>query len=225
MRHWLFLLLALPSLAFAGQATEIVYEDMDPGALAYTSRILIQDDRMRMDYGKDQDDFILYDRNAGMIYQVAHSAARITQIPSGPSKQTLPKGWRLGVTKEGTGANRLTRLKLNDRLCVEYRSAKLLREESRLIRDFRRALSGIQATTWQATPEELRDPCALVLDVVQAGLEYGDGLPLLIRYSDGRSRVYRSHGRREVRAELFELPPGYQRFTLENGASAEAGGR
>lgn len=215
MKRWL-LLLVLPGLALAGQATEIVYEDSDPGAPPYTSRILIQGDRMRMDYGQDRGDFILYDRKARMVYQVSHAAARITQIPSRATKQTLPTGGQLDVAQEGEGANRLTRLTLDDQPCVEYRSARLLQEEARLIGDFRRALSGIQAMTWQATPEELRDSCALVLDVVKAGLEYDAGLPLSIRYGDGRSRIYRSHGRREVSPALFALPQGYQRFTLGN---------
>lgn len=209
---WLTLLAGLCWTAQAASMTEILYEDSEPGEPPYLSRILIAGDRVRLDYGRDADDFSLYDRRAGKLYVVGHGSERITVIAAGQGKVALPKGWRLNVAESG---ERTRQLWLNGRMCAEVRSAPLLPDEARLLADLRRTLAASQAAAWRATPAELRDPCALVLDGARAGFEYELGLPLTIRYGDGRSRAYRSHGQREAQAELFELPAQYRRFNLK----------
>ncbi|MDP2430908.1 MAG: hypothetical protein Q8O33_02645 [Pseudomonadota bacterium] len=216
-------LCALSLSAVAADMTEIRYLDQEPDQTAYTSRILVLGERLRMDYGHDEEDFILYDRRAHMVWLVAHGERRLTGIPARPMKTVAktaawPQGWRLSQERQASGANALIQARLNDQLCVEFKSAPILKPEARLLRDFRRALAGNQADSWNSTPEELRQPCTLVVDVRQAGLEYQQGLPLAIRYWDGRSRVYQSHTTRTAQAALFELPTAYQRFVL--GAQA-----
>jgi hypothetical protein len=212
---WLLWLL-LPGLAFARQATEILFEDTDPGEAPYLSRVLIQGDKLRLDYGQDADDYSLYDRQAKRLYVVSHSAERITEIPAGKARLRLPKGWRLAVSKQTAGAEQHVRVKLNDKLCLELKAVPgLLPEASRLLGDLRRALAASQAAAWKTTPADMRNPCFLALDVVRAGIEYDFGLPLSLQYGDGRSRLYRSHGEREVPDEMFALPAKYQRFKLK----------
>jgi hypothetical protein len=79
---------------------------------------------------------------------------------------------------------------------------------------FRQALEGNPVRTWQATREEVRDPCVLAVEVKESEIEYRQGLPLLIRHSDGRQRRYLGHGALPLRPELFQLPDAYQRFLL-----------
>jgi hypothetical protein len=219
MKAVLLLLCALGVNAMAAEMTEIRYLDQEPEQPAYTSRILVLGDRLRMDYGRDEDDFILYDFRAGMVWLVAHGERRVTGIPAQPMKQVVktaawPQGWKLSQERQASAGDTLFQVRLNDQLCVEYKTAPILKAEARLLRDFRRALAGNQATSWNNTPEALRQPCSLVLDVRQAGLEYQLGLPLAIRYWDGRSRVYQSHATRTEQPALFELPATYQRFVL-----------
>lgn len=52
------------------------------------------------------------------------------------------------------------------------------------------------------------------MDVREAGIEYRQGLPLLIRHGDGRQRRYLGHGALPLRPDLFQLPDAYQRFLL-----------
>ena len=215
MRYLWLLLVLLSGPVRAGTMTEILFEDIEPGEAPYPSRVLIAGDKVRLDYGQDADDFTLYDRRAKRLYVVGHLAKRITEIPAARAELKLPAGWRLDVDKQAVGAEQRVQVKLNDKLCLEIRALPtLLPEAGRLLGDLRRALAGNQATAWQATPEELRDPCFLALDVARAGIEYDFGLPLSLRYGDGRSRSYRSHAVREASAGLFELPAKYQRFKL-----------
>ena len=205
--------------AAAAEMTEIRYLDQDPDQPAYTSRVLVLGERMRMDYGRDDEDFILFDRRAGMVWLVAHDERRLTGIPAQPMKKVVemvawPEGWKLAQERQSSGVNALFQVRLNGQQCVEYKNAPILKDETRMLRDFRRALAANQANAWNGTPEALRQPCSLVLDVRQAGLEYQQGLPLAIRYWDGRSRVYQSHASRAAQPALFELPASYQHFVL-----------
>ncbi len=202
---------------FAGDITtmtEIRYEEKESDQPVYRNRILIFGERLRMDYGQDDEDFILYDRRENIAWHVAREGRRLVGINASPVRYAWPKTWKLAQEQFASGANRLTRVHVNEHLCVEFKSAPILKEEARLLRDFRRALAGNQSSTWSATPEELRHPCNLAIDVKEAGIEYRQGLPLAIRYWDGRSRVYQSHQAREAKPELFELPADYRRFML-----------
>lgn len=202
--------------------TEIRYEDREPEQPAYTSRILILGDRMRMDYGRDDEGFILFDRPANMVWHVSPSDRRLTGIAAGEVKDVWPKQWKISQEELPSEQGGLRQIRLNGVLCVEFKYAPLLRAEARLIGDFRRALAANQANAWRGTPDDLREPCSLTIDVQEAGGEYSQGLPLAIRYWDKRSRVYQGHEKRAARPELFELPADYLRFVIsgDQGNSA-----
>jgi hypothetical protein len=220
MKHLLLLLLYTLALsAAAAEMTEIRYRDQDADQTTYTSRILILGEKMRMDYGNDEEDFILFDRAAGMVWLVAHGERRLTGVPALPMARVAklaawPSGWKLDQSRAGSEGNALFQARVNDQLCVEYKTAPILKKEARLLRDFRRALAANQAASWNGMPESLRQPCSLLLDVRQAGMAYQQGLPLAIRYWDGRTRVYQSHEKRPAQTGLFALPEGYQRYTV-----------
>lgn len=212
---WLLVLL-FPVLARAETAgmTEIRYEDSEPGLAPYLSRLLIHGDQLRLDYGRDGDDFILFNAAERRVYQVSPESRRILEIPAVPVSYDWPQDWRLRIEVGGSKANRSLRLELGGRTCMEVRSTDLLPRQMAVLAAFRAALAGNQARTWQATPEDVRDPCILAVEVREAGIEYRHGLPLLIRYDDGRQRRYLAHGALPLRPELFGLPEGYERFVL-----------
>ncbi len=191
--------------------SEIRYEDREPDQLAYISRILVMGEKMRMDYDKDDAGFVLFDRKAGMVWHVSPVDRRITGIAAGKAVDVWPSDWNLKREEMPSEQGLLVQVRVNDRLCVEFKAAPLLRGEAALFADFRRMLAVNQAKAWRSTPEDLRDPCALALDVHAAGMEYRDGLPLAIRYWDGRSRVHLGHATMRSRPDLFELPAGYVR--------------
>lgn len=209
------LILLIPfACARAESMTEIRYLDRE-AEQAYPSRILILGERMRMDEGRDDGDFILFDRPAGMVWLVGHEDRRLTGIPALPEPMRAapwPQGWRF-VLEPGTQWQG----RLNGELCVEFRSAPILAQEARMLRDYHQALAGNQAVAWSGTPADLREPCALAVDVRHAGLAYEQGLPLVIRYWNGRSRTYEGQAVRDARPGLFELPADYRRFIIRAG--------
>lgn len=199
--------------------TEIRFEEKEPDQPVYLNRILIFEERLRMDYGRDEEDFILYDRRENITWHVQRGSRRQMGIVASPVKLSWPKSWLLARERLASGTNILTTVRVNGRMCVEFKSAPMLKKEARLLGDFRRSLAGNQAATWASTPEAMREPCVLAVDIQEAGIEFSQGLPLAVRYWDGRSRVYQSHLSREAKPELFELPANYSRIMIGKAQS------
>lgn len=191
--------------------TEVRFEERDPGQSAIESRILAWGDRLRLDYGQDGEDFILHDRPEGITWHVSRQGRRLVGIVSSPARHDWPADWTVSRDQYPSGENIITRIRANDLLCAEFKTGPQLAEAARLMSSYRRALAGNRAQAWSGMPEASRHPCILLLDVREAGIEYRQGMPLAVRYWDGRSRVYRGHEVRPARPELFELPAGYAR--------------
>lgn len=187
--------------------TEIRFEDREAEQLTYISRILIMEEKMRMDFGQDNAGFILFDRQTNKVWHVLPQDQRLNSVSPGKiDKKLWPKDWTITQENMPTESGVLSQVRLNNALCVEFKAAPMLEQEAGLLRDFRRLLAANQAVAWSSTPENLREPCALAVNVQQAGVEYALGFPLAIRYWDARSRVYKRHEFRRALPDLFELP-------------------
>jgi hypothetical protein len=222
------LLLSGPALGggTVSTMTEILYRDEDPGQGAYTSRLLVYGDRLRMDYGSDREGFTLFDRGLNRLWLVSSEDKRITEIPGqAASTQVWPEGWKVRIDRLGGGVNAPFQVRVNGQLCTEYRVAPILKAEASLLSEMRQGLSANQYASWSATPRELRQACTLAMDVKEAGIEYRDGLPLAIRYWDGRSRTYQGQRTLPLRKDLFELPAGYSRFVVDLAGQGNASNR
>jgi hypothetical protein len=195
--------------------TELRFTDREPEQASFISRILVLGERMRMDFGREDQGFVLFDRASREIWHVSPGDRRVTRAgsgkPAGKPADVWPKDWRLTQDEMDSDAGVLVQVRLNDVLCAEFKSAPKLMHEAGLLADFRRALAARQAVVWLDTPLDQRQLCVLALDIHAPGIEYGRGLPLAIRYWDGRTRVYQGHQRLPSRPELFELPAGYTR--------------
>ena len=223
--------LQLKLSGFLGQRmTEILYADSDPEQSRMTSRILILGDRMRMDFGQDNQGFVLFDRAARTVWHVSPQDQKVTGIVAGdvgslepklgskPGQElrqtSWPKDWELSQDEMPSEQNLLTQLRLNETLCVEFKSAPMLAWQAQLMAEFRQTLAANQAGLWLALPETERQPCAFAIDVERAGIEYRRGLPLAIRYWDGRSRIYLAHQYLPPRPELFDLPKQFRQMLI-----------
>jgi hypothetical protein len=195
----------------AQRMTEIFFLDSEPEQPALTSRILILGERMRMDYGRDDQGFVLFDRVAKTVWHVSPHDRKVTGIVAGKDAKVWPKGWLLSQDDMPSGEHVLSQIRVNGVLCAEFKTARVLEKQAGLLADFRATLAANQAQVWSALPESMHQPCTLGLDVRAAGVEYRRGMPLAIRYWDGRSRVYQGYRLLAARPELFDLPSGYRR--------------
>lgn len=194
--------------SLANLMTEIRFEDREPDEPTYLSRILVLGERMRIDFGQDDQGFILFDRKANRVWHVSPSDRRLTGVAPGSVENVWPQDWVLSQESMPSETGVLSQVRLNGALCVEFKAVPLLEKEAGLLRDYRRLLAANRALSWQKTPEDSREPCWLAIDVQQAGIEYAQGLPLAVRYWDARSRVLQGYDKRLARPGLFELPAG-----------------
>ena len=200
--------------------TEIRFTDGEPDQTPHLSRIFVLGNRMRMDFGRDDQGFILFDRAVGTIWHVSPTDRRITGVVPAKAPNLWPARWVLSQDEMPSEQSVLRQIRVNDVLCAEFKTSSTLQYEASMLADFRRALKVKQAKFWQGMAEDERHPCMLAVDVHAAGVEYDRGLPLAIRYWDGRTRIFQGHERLAPRPELFALPGGYVQ-TLNREASVK----
>lgn len=195
--------------------TEIRYADREPEQERVTSRILFLGEKMRMDYGREDQGYVLFDRATKTVWHVSPQDQRLTGIRFGKTPKVWPSNWRLTQDAMPSENSVLSQVRVNGMLCTEYKHTAMLGKEAAFIAEFRRNIAANQARLWLEAPDALRHPCALALDVQVAGVEYSQGLPLALRYWDGRNRVYLGHSTQMARPELFELPAQYLRVMID----------
>ncbi len=223
------LVMALSWLSPLGRAADLdaqllVYRVSEPGAAPYISRILVTERYLRMDQGRADDGFILYDRRQQIIYSVNSADRTILQISPIQSERPLPDGMKQraepvddqALPELKGGETEYWRFFVNDELCRSAIVApELMPGATRAYAEYLDLLAAQHYSTLQAIPPELQDACEQTvhvftpLAVLDKGLvvrEWGEagGLQELLDYRE----------RFEVPADSFSLPEGFQRTRL-----------
>lgn len=214
MRHaWLWLLgLLACGAAQAADMIRLVYQDSDPGTAPYVTRMLITPQFMRIDHGRDGEDFILLDRAARRVYSVSRDTRQILLLKQARVAAVLPHPWRVEsrVTPLRPGTQR-QEIRVNGKLCATLVvTGKLFPAAVAAQREYLQVLAATQWRTWQNTPADMRDPCDLALQVTDIPVQFAHGLLLQEQDADGRLRSIQEEGRVPLDPKLFVLPRGYQ---------------
>ncbi len=197
--------------AFSADMIVLHYLDQDPGAPAYTSRILITPQFLRMDDGRDESDFILLKRKTGELTNVLHSMKTNMRIRNKPLPGSARPAWKVEerVEEIRPGTRRVT-VQVNGKVCSQtVAAARLLPEAAKALAEYKAALAWTQYRTYENTEPDMRQDCDLVHYVWNTGLALSHGLPLEERDYAGRSRQLEKQGRERLRRGLFRLPTGY----------------
>ncbi len=210
------LTLAVNAAAAAGTMTEVTFMDQEARGGGYVTRYLVTPQYLRMDYGQDGDDYVLYDRASMRVYNVTHQDRRVLVIDAGAVNYPKPKAWdvREAVTDLGSGRKRIEIL-VNGSICTRMVvTEKFLPDVGKAMGEMQLALAATQAATFQATPEELRDGCELARHVLETDLWFRHGFAIDLLHHTGISRRLLNSGEVPMRPRLFALPEGYARTTL-----------
>lgn|ERR1700690_4241511 len=196
---------------FAADMIVLHYLDQDQGAPAYTSRILITPQFLRLDDGRDEADFVLLKRKTGELTNVLHSTKTNMRIRNKPLPASARPAWQVEerVEEIRPGTNRVTVL-VKGQVCSQTVAAeRLLPEAAKALAEYKAALAWTQYQTYQNTESEMRQDCDLVHHVWDTGLSLSHGLPMEERDYAGRSRQLEKQGREKLRPGLFKLPARY----------------
>ncbi len=204
---------------------ELRYQDSEDGAAPYPTRILVTDRYLRMDEGRDDGDFVLFDRKTGKVANVLHERRMLMAMHDKKLPVNPPHAYRVEkkVTPVRAGTVRVQVL-ADGKLCSETVAAsRLFPDAARALTEYKAALAYTQWTTYRNTPVELRQDCDLVHHVWQTGMALSQGLPIEERDYAGRVRQYVGGEKRKLKPELFRLPKSYELLELPDFEGEGAG--
>ena len=209
---------AMPTWAAPTTMAELNYQDSDPGAAAYRTRILVTPDYMRMDSGDDSGDFVLLNRANGELLNVIRSEQRAYRYQVRLVPVHKPQPWQVTQTvKQLAPSTRQFIWAVNGKTCGQVTAATgMLPDTVKALQQYWRALAPSQAQTWLRTPEALRDECDMARYVLEIPRLFQYGLPLEDIASDGRTRRYQSDRVVPLQRDLFTVPKAYQTVKLAN---------
>ena len=221
-------LLMWSGLAPAGEIVVdmLLYQKGELGIDPYPSRILMNEDFMRMDEGGNSGNFLLFDRGKQHIYSVTHDDKTVFEIPMREVKLQSPEKLHKKTEKKASEDMPTVagmqpqhyQLSVNGIECYNVIAiGELLPVAQQALREFRRVLAGEHARVLPQIPADMRNSCEMALHTFYPEWQLEFGLPIhewdtegsnqsLINYKSGIS----------VNAELFELPKGYQYYSTDN---------
>ena len=214
----LMLGLAAGSARGATGMTEVTYMDQEANAGGYVTRYLVTDRFLRMDYGRDREDFVLLDRREKRAYNVNHERREVLVFESGPLNIEKPKTWDTDddVLSERDAQKRLD-LIVNGKVCTRIlASERFLPEVAQALGEFSEVMAATHAASYLATPPEQREACDLARLVLEPRRWFKYGLTLDEVHYTGFSRRLLNHQTGiVVRPKAFEVPENYRRINMQ----------
>lgn len=207
--------------AMAGELM-LMFQEQEPGVEPYATRMLINENFVRMDDGVDGSDYVLFDRQLQTIYSVSHVNRSILVVHSKPVEGEPPMELVMDArrtehpeapTMDGARPVEYA-LTVNDKACSRVMAVpEFLPEGIEALREFQRTLAGQHAEDLPKTPAEMLDPCFVAYHVFAPVRHLQYGFPVQQWDADGNSRALVDYKRGlTVDPELFTLPDSYRRM-------------
>jgi hypothetical protein len=217
-----FVVTPLPAIAGL-KATVVQLKVTDVDAQQYLSRLIVTPDFLRFDDGKDESDFLLFDRKKKTIYNTSSQDETILVIRN--HKIVLPKksDWTHVVDTDNkkspnVGGKTVKHwvLLTNNVVCYDlYAARDLLPEVTSALSEYRQVLATQQAEIYMNSPERKRDVCELANNVYLPDRYLKHGFPIKYRDRDGRGEEMVGYKEAvEVKPELFKLPTGFKEYSI-----------
>ncbi|MET0061020.1 MAG: hypothetical protein ABW176_01885 [Candidatus Thiodiazotropha endolucinida] len=233
MRRWLIAVLlgwlVLMSALLQGKGNSadeievglLLYAAREANGDAVTNRLLITPKMLRIEQEKGVDGYILYDREAGVIYSVTPEEQSILVIqPQSGSMQTPPE-MRLNIERLvdfdgpeiGDSKPQHWQLIVNNEICRNVILAPgLMTEALTVYQDYLTLLANQHYLSLNAIPAEYRDPCEDAIHVFAPTLFLQKGLPVRVWDRMGnQQRLLNFSNQHRVDSSLFRLPADYKR--------------
>jgi len=209
-----------PQTLGPNRAELILFQDEEKDIQPYLTRVIVTDDFMRIDDGHDGSDFVLFDRNKQVVFNVVHGDQSILVVRAKPVTVKSPLKLTLDAHRmdypdaPSIGGKSPVQYDLfvNGKVCTHVVAVPgLLEPAVAAMREFRRTLSGQHAENLPKTPVDMLDPCFLADDVFHPGRVLQYGFPLRQWAANGKKRSLMDF-KTDFKADpkLFVLPEGYK---------------
>jgi hypothetical protein len=214
----MMLLFAAGRALAAGGMTEVTYMDQEATSGGYVTRYLVTDRFLRMDYGRDREDFVVFDRREKRVYNVVHDRRQVLVFAPGPVTMEPPKEWKIkDDILDDRNAQKRVDLIVNGVVCSRLTaSERFLPEVAQALMEFQETMAATHAATYLATPPEQRDTCDLARLVLEPRRWFKYGLALDELRNDGFSRrLLNYQADIAVRPKVFEVPADYRQISAK----------
>ena len=214
----IMLLFATGRVLADGGMTEVTYMDQEATGGGYVTRYLVTDRFLRMDYGRDREDFVVYDRREKRVYNVVHDRRQVLVFEPAPLQLEPPSEWKIKEDiLDDRNAQKRFDLIVNGVVCSRITaSERFLPEVAQALMEFQDAMAATHAATYLATPPEQRDACDLARLVLEPRRWFKYGLALDELRNDGFSRrLLNYQADIAVRPKVFEVPADYRQMTVK----------
>lgn len=208
-----------------GAGTALYFEEQERGGEPAATRMLVTREFLRMDYGQDSDDFILFDRKQPTIYSVNHAdktalvikPLKMTAKPSKPLTHRVEKDTQSLPAVDG---KRVVHYELftNQRRCYDLFAADgLLPDAVAALREYAQTMAGEQGATLAFTPVEMQDTCDVANHVFAPTRHLAHGFPVRLEDFAGKSRQLVNYEQGRVFSpSLFVVPETYRRYRMQD---------
>ena len=216
-------LLALLALAACSEpkGTIAYFNETESDAAPFKTRMLVTPEFLRIDYGVDNDDFILFDRKQPTIYSVNNADKTVVVIERQPVSLAQPKRFEHRTERDNAAfpdidGHKTVRYRLvtNGKQCYEVFSADgLLPDVTHALREYHETIAGEHARALTNMPKDLQDDCDMANFVFAPARHLEHGFPVRSRDAIGNSRQLTDYKEAaKIDPALFKLPPGYRRY-------------
>ncbi len=208
------------------KAIVLNYVEQEPGIEPYITRLIVTKDHARFDDGEGSVDYVLFERATKTIYSVSASTQRVLVIP--PREVDIEPPFALeaaavdlGVMEEAPTVDgrkpRHYQLMVNGELCYDVVVIDGLMVDALVAtREYRQALAGDSASTFNTIPADLHDPCTMAMNTFAPNRHLMHGIPIQEWSVDGYSRSLLDFDADYLAAKsLFEIPFEYPQISIE----------
>ena len=211
----------VPGSALAGSTGTVVwFLEQEPGIDPYPVRYLVTPEFMRSDDGRDDGDFLLYDRGQRRIYSVARDNRTVLEIDGEGPVPRAPDELALSVSEHVDGkAPRIDghspvelELRAGDEVCQSALVAPGFLEPVRAaLQEYNRTLAVQQWRTLNRTPAQFRTPCFLSRYLYATDFHLARGMVLADWDKSGKRReLTRYQSDVSLDASLFVVPGDFR---------------
>lgn len=226
------LLLSLSVQASQSVASSVLYfDESEVGVEPYLTRFIIADDILRIDDGRADGSYILFNAVSGTLYSVTRSEQSVLKIPlkreleiadlyrrfQQLDTRLITVDDKLGPKVAGIQSVEYE-LKVGKEVCTRFSSVEgLLEAELELLIAYERALVANNTGNIVNQPEEYISDCMLANELFAADLYLSKGFPMMIMENGGVQRFLKNYKQGvDMDKALFDVPKGYLEFTLDD---------
>ncbi|SFD05871.1 hypothetical protein SAMN05660831_00652 [Thiohalospira halophila DSM 15071] len=205
-------------------ATVVEFTESEQGRAPYSSRAIVTDRWLRIDFGEGASDYMLLDRADETVYNIVPRDQTILVIESGEVPDEPPRDLELAASDEAMGEDAPTlegrkarhhEFSAGGETCYQTLVVPgLLPDVRAAMGEFLAVMAGEHARVLDRMPAENRTACDLADDIFATGRQWEAGMPVMEWHPDGTRRELVDYERdKAVEPELFRIPEGFERYS------------